>query len=141
MSDKSSKNLDKSSKGRAAMAEALVQEAAAALREAFPPRAGENVKSRIATAARVLGVKYRRARALWYAEARRVEVHEWEAIKDARSRTAAERVARLRAHLLATDADFYEPDIAALEQVERRLRGMERAQRRAAEIDGLAAAE
>jgi len=123
------------------MAEALVQAAAEALREAFPPREGENVKSRIARAARALGVRYRRARALWYAEARRVEVHEWEAIKDARAETMAQRVARLRAQLLATDPDFYEPDIAALEQVERRLRGMERAHRRAAEIDGLPPAE
>ncbi len=92
------------------------------LHEAFPAHDGINTKARIAVATRALRLPFRRVKALWYGEARRIEFHEMEAIQNAKAAALAARVSRLRASLAATDPEFFEPDIAALERIERQAR-------------------
>ncbi len=100
----------------AAFAQDLIQ-------QAFPPTyEGENKKGRIARAARQLGVNHRRARAIFNGEARRIDYHELKAIENAKAASLPARVSRLRVALETTDPDFYQPEIDALERIERTTR-------------------
>lgn len=76
------------------------------VREAAEPAApGEGVKAAIGRAARRLGLRYSRARAHWYREARSVPADEWIAAQQARLRLRRERAERLRAELAALETE------------------------------------
>lgn len=100
----------------------------AALRELSEPwSGGEKIKSAIDRAARRAGLSYWRAYDIWYGKARRIEDFEREQIaaalrakleRDARNEfhELKTRLALLEARLLAGDADFHSPALAALRE-------------------------
>jgi len=81
-----------------------------------------SVKTRINRQARKFGWGYRRTRAIWHKEARRVDVHELDALRT-EARKAAERLYRLANAMETTDPAFFESDIAAARAQADRLRG------------------
>ena len=92
----------------------------------IPP--GEKLKTVLPAVARRLGMPIRRVRALWNAEAARIDSHEMD-----RLRAAAAKAETLRhaanldgaAHaLLAIDADFHGPEIDRLRRLACELRGI-----------------
>ena len=74
--------------------------------EAAEPRGPqETIRAAILRASRVLGLRYARARALWYGDARvRVRAEEADALRVARRALAAQRIARLQAKLAEEQA-------------------------------------
>lgn len=118
--EKSAKPVVKSAKG-VPMSDTLA--AQQTIKQAFPASyEGENIKGRISRAARKLGVNHRRARAIWNGEARRIDNHEMKAIENAKAAAMPSRVSSLRQSLETTDQDFFQPEIAALERIERTAR-------------------
>jgi predicted phage-related endonuclease len=111
----------------------------AALQElAEPWTRGDRVKAAIARAARRAGLSYWRAFDIWYGKARRIEDHEMDAIAAALEKRRKEvsrnelsdlktRLARLEAHLVATDEDFHRPTLDRLRASDGGLGGMDRA--------------
>lgn len=94
---------------------------------------GGSIEERIARAARKLGWGFRRAKAHWYGEARRIDHHELLAAREAarrREEAAANaeiadlraRLARLEAMLGQVDPDFFGPTRSALREQMGRLR-------------------
>ena len=72
----------------------LQAEARELLWGAIPPRLGDNRKSWIIYAARILGWTERRVRAVWNGEARRIDAHEMRQLEDlyaARQQRAEQR--------------------------------------------------
>jgi hypothetical protein len=70
------------------------------VREASQPCApGESVKALIRRAAIRLGLPHRRARALWYAEARAIRAEEADRLRAAQAALLADRARRLQAEL------------------------------------------
>lgn len=103
-----------------------VSEASMLLRRVAGPREiGDSVKAAINRAARKIGLTYSRARDIWYANARRIDATEMDALRREAEKQAAayDRVANAMA---ATDPDFYRSDIAALVHAARALRGLDR---------------
>ena len=94
--------------------------AARMLREAFPPEDGVRVHDRIARAAEIMGLPFRRVRALWYREARRVDAHEIDVIKRFWAEVVARRARLLRDELLRIDPDHFHNEAQALEKVAER---------------------
>ena len=96
-------------------------EAARLIREVAPARDGENVKSRITTAANRLRWKWSRARSVWHADGRvRVRVEELDQLRKCTAKAEMkaannelqelrDTVARLMGRLDRIDADFYGP--------------------------------
>ncbi len=119
MLEKLSKPVDSRGDGGDAMSDVAV--AQQLLHEAFAD-AGMSVKARLRKAAVVLRLPPRRVRAIWYGEARRIDAHEMEAIRNAQAKAVAARLSRMRAALARIDPEFFEPDILALERVERQAR-------------------
>lgn len=78
---------------------AIVRSAA----EPCPP--GDSVKGAISRAARALGLSYSRARAHWYGLARLIPAEEADALREARIQLIRDRAARLRAELVALEAE------------------------------------
>lgn len=106
MSEKRSENLET---GKSVMGS--VSEAAILIRHVAEPRpVGDSVKAAISRAARKLGWPFGRAKTVWYQEARRIDAHEMDALRQ-QARTYAQIAARL-SHI---DPDFHCDDIAALE--------------------------
>lgn len=91
-------------------------------RAAEPREAGESVKAAIGRAARRLHWSITRTRAIWYAEARRIDSHEMDQLR-ALARQQAERHTRIAAALAATDPEFHQLDIAAHLSAARQLGG------------------
>lgn len=112
---------------------ATTVEAARLIREVAPARDGENVKSRIATAANRLRWKWSRAKAVWHADGRvRILVEELDQLRKhtAKAEMKAannelqelrDTVARLMGRLDRIDADFYGPIADALRDQVRRM--------------------
>jgi hypothetical protein len=111
-----------------------ISDAMRLLRIAAEPRpVGDSVKAAVSRVARAFKWSPSRTRDLWYGTARRVEVHEMDALRDLeRERDAAdfiterrrnlEQVAVLRTRLHMRDADFHAPDIAAIDWILRELK-------------------
>lgn len=105
---------------------AATLEAARLIREVAPARDGENVKSRISTAANRLRWKWSRARSVWHADGRlRIRAEELDQLRKhtekAEMKAASnelqelrDTVARLMGRLDRIDADFYGPTTDAL---------------------------
>jgi len=105
---------------------AATMEAARLIRQVAPAREGENVKSRIATAANRLHWKWSRARSVWNADGRlRIKAEELDQLRQhtakAEMKAASnelqelrDTVARLMGRLDRIDADFYGPQADAL---------------------------
>lgn len=101
-----------------------VSEASLLLRRAAEPRGiGDSVKSAIRRAANKIGFTYSRAKDIWYANARRIDADEMDALRREAKKQAAtyDRIAHAMA---STDADFYREDIAALVYAARAIRGL-----------------
>ena len=110
-------------------------EAARLIREVAPARDGENVKSRITTAAHRLRWKWSRARSVWHADGRlRIRAEELDQLRQhtakAEMRAAnnelqelRDTVARLMGRLDRIDADFYGPHADAMRDQVRGLGG------------------
>lgn len=95
------------------------------VRGAADPRpSGDSVKQAIVRVARRLKWSFTRTRAIWYAEARRIDAAEMDALR-AIAREQAARYSRLARALQAVDAEFYHSDIAALVSAARKLGGEE----------------
>lgn len=117
---------------------AATVEAARLIREVAPARDGENVKSRITTAANRLRWKWSRAKAVWHADGRvRIRVEELDQLRKhtakAEMKAASnelqelrDTVARLMGRLDRIDADFYGPTADALRDQVRGLDGTSR---------------
>lgn len=117
---------------------AATLEAARLIREVAPARDGENVKSRITTAANRLRWKWSRARSVWHADGRlRIRAEELDQLRKhtakAEMRAASnelqelrDTVARLMGRLDRIDADFYGPTADALRDQVRGLDGTSR---------------
>ena len=106
-----------------------VAEAAHLIRQVAEPRpVGDSVKSAVSRAAARCGFDLERARAIWYATARRIEAGEMdrlravvtgrqakreEAARNERNELA-DRIAAIEARLASIDEDFYRPARAAL---------------------------
>lgn len=117
---------------------AATVEAARLIREVAPARDGENVKSRITTAANRLRWKWSRAKAVWHADGRvRIRVEELDQLRKhtakAEMKAASnelqelrDTVARLMGRLDRIDADFYGPTADALRDQVRGLDGTPR---------------
>jgi len=101
-----------------------VIEASVLVRQVGGPING-SVKAAIARAARRLGFPHSRTRDLWYANARRIDAHEIDRIREcADRRKAMEAVALvvdLRERLAAVDAEFHGPAIRALDDTLRQM--------------------
>lgn len=91
-------------------------------RVAEPRPIGDSVKQAIARAARRLRWSITRTKAIWYAEARRIDASEMDQLR-ALAREQAARYASLAHALQAVDSDMYEQDIAALLSAARDLGG------------------
>jgi hypothetical protein len=106
MSEKRSENLET---GKSIMGS--VSEAAILIRRIAEPRpVGDSVKSAIRRAAHRLGWHWGRAKSVWYQEARRIDAHEMDAL-----RQQAHIYAQIAARLSHIDPDFHCDDIAAFE--------------------------
>jgi hypothetical protein len=77
-----------------------------------PPMEGENIKSRIARAARDAGLSYWRAWDIWYGKARRIDAHEADAIRAARAKRAERKANELTA--IASDFEALAERLASL---------------------------
>ena len=108
---KSGKHPPKASK----MPSQIAMEMRDAILTAGAPKWGDNVKSVLHRAADRLGIKYRRARSLYYGNARRIEAAEYLAIKakaqEIQRQNAARREANneIRRTLAALDVRDAEP--------------------------------
>ena len=99
-----------------------VTEALTLIRRAAEPRpVGDSVKAAIRRAAYRLGLSFARCKAIWYGEARRIEAHEMDAL-----RNLAARYARIAETLRHQDEDFYRAQADAFEHWSRRLGGVDR---------------
>ena len=116
MSEKASEKSEMSSVGEARM---LVR------RIAEPREVGDSVKAAIVRSAWRLGFRFGRTKELWYGHARRIDAREMDRLRErAASAQRDADVARLRAlhhRLAATDASFYRAEIAALDDLLRRM--------------------
>lgn len=105
-----------------------LSEASLLVREAAEPRpVGDSVKAAIRRSAQRLGFQFSRTRDIWYANARRINAEEMDALRVATKRRrdeevaraeaviAVERLAALRDALASTDADFNQPVVAAID--------------------------
>jgi hypothetical protein len=102
----------------------LPREASVLVRRVAEPRTvGDSVKSAISRAARRLGWQFSRTKDIWYANARRIDAAELDALRRANAEIeeAAGRLLALRDALIAKDPAFHCDDVRALE---RALRGM-----------------
>lgn len=93
-------------------------------RVAEPRRVGDSVKSAISRAANKLGFRFTRTRDIWYRRARRIDAEEMDALRR-EAVNQAERYERIARAMEQTDQDFYSPDIAALVESAKRLRGLD----------------
>lgn len=84
---------------------ALACEISDTLKLIAPPMEGDNIKSRIARAARASGLSYWRAWDLWYGKARRIDAHEADTIRNA-SKARLSRAERHANELTAIATDF-----------------------------------
>lgn len=82
-------------------------------RVAEPRTAGDSVKQAIIRAARRLRWSITRTKAIWYAEARRIDASEMDQLRALASEQAA-RYSRMAEALRHVDAEMYQPDIDAL---------------------------
>lgn len=117
---------------------ATTVEAARLIREVAPARDGENVKSRITTAANRLRWKWSRAKAVWHADGRvRIRVEELDQLRKhtakAEMKAASNELQELRAQMARMaerldriDAGFYGPQADALRDQVRRMDGTSR---------------
>ena len=105
-------------------------EASWLVRQAAEPRpVGDSVKAAIRRAAHRLGFSYSRTKDIWYADARRIDAHEMDALRrKARERdqeeiarveavAAVDRLVALREALAQADENFNQPYVAALDDV------------------------
>ena len=97
-----------------------VAEASTLVRRVAEPRpVGDKVKAAIVRAARRLGFPVSRTKDLWYGDARRIDAHEMDALREraarAEARLAITNLLALRERLAAADADFHRPTLAALD--------------------------
>jgi len=95
-------------------------EASALVRRVAEPRpAGDKVKAAIVRAARRLGFPVSRTKDLWYRDARRIDAHEMDRLREraarVEARLAVASLLALRGRLAAADADFHRPTLAALD--------------------------
>lgn len=131
-------SANKSSFSGVRIVTAATLEAARLIREVAPARDGENVKSRITTAANRLRWKWSRARSVWHADGRlRIRAEELDQLRQhtakAEMKAASndlqelrDTVARLMGRLDRIDADFYGPTADALRDQVRGLDGTSR---------------
>lgn len=94
-----------------------VAEASTLIRRAAEPRpVGDSVKAAIRRAARRIGLSFTRAKDIWYGDARRIDAHEMDAL-----RNLAARYARIAETLRHQDEDFYGTQADALEYFANRI--------------------
>src|ERR1700722_8847525 len=107
-----------------------VSEASVLIRQVAEPRpGGDSVKAAIRRAARRLGFEHSRAKDIWYANARRINAEEIDALRRATSRRNQEEVVRAEAivaidrlvalpePLASTDKDFHRETLAQIDDV------------------------
>lgn len=97
----------------------FAREASVLVRQVAEPRTvGDSVKAAIGRAARRLGWPYNRTKDIWYANARRIDASEYEALRKATAeiRETTNRLLALRDALAAKDSAFHWPEICALER-------------------------
>jgi hypothetical protein len=99
-----------------------VAEATLLIRKAAEPRLiGDSVKAAIGRVARKLGFSFSRAKDIWYGDARRIDAHEMDAL-----RNLAARYAVIAETLRHQDEDFHRAQADALEYFAHRLGGVDR---------------
>lgn len=98
------------------------QEACELVRRAADRSPGDSIKTAIVRVARKLGWSIPRTKAIWYAEARRIDAAEMDQLR-ALAREQAARFTRLADAMRAVDPEFHQPDIAALISAARKLSG------------------
>lgn len=99
----------------------MSDEAGELLRKLSEPRpVGDSVKSAIARAARRLRWSYTRTKAIWYAEARRIDASEMDQLR-AEARQQASRYSAIAHALQAVDPNMHQHDIIALLGAARKL--------------------
>lgn len=80
----------------------------------------DSIKAAIGRAALRLGWSYSRTKEIWYRNARRIDAHEIDQLRERAGRAEAElaiaNLLALRERLAATDPHFHQPTIAALER-------------------------
>ncbi len=84
--------------------------------------AGGSIKETILRVARRLRWSATRTKAIWYAEARRIDAAEMDQLRALAAEQAA-RYTRVAAAMQAVDPDLYQQDIAALVRAARQLGG------------------
>ena len=97
-----------------------VAEASTLVKRIAEPRpVGDKVKAAIDRASRRSGLSFMRTREIWYRNARRIDSTEMDRLREEAARREAEAsvesVLALRDRLIASDADFHRPAIAALD--------------------------
>ena len=101
-----------------------VAEARELVQRVAEPR-GASIKASIARAARRLEWSYSRTRDVWYGDARRINSHEMDRLREEAERVEIRmhigNLVALRQRLAATDAQFHRQTIAALDDA---LRGL-----------------
>lgn len=88
-------------------------EACNLLKRAAVPQAGESVKSAINRVARQLRWNFARTKAIWYGEARRIDAHEMDKLRQLAAEQA-QRYRRLADAMRNVDPEFYDDEIVAL---------------------------
>lgn len=86
---------------------------------------GTKIKGLIDAAAKKVGWKFSRTKDVWYEDARRIDAHEMDRLRDVIAKREADalkkQLAGLRSKLAATDPKLHRPTIDALERALRRM--------------------
>lgn len=88
---------------------------------------GTKIKGLIDAAAKKVGWKFSRTKDVWYRDARRIDAHEMDRLRDVLAKREADalrqQLAGLRTKLAATDPQLHRPTIDALECALRQMGG------------------